>query len=138
MEGIFHKKGDRLSDLCAAALFLILLSAVWLCGTVRAGEGQPVYRGFYQEEDGTLYYFDRYGKAVTESFVTIVDRDGEYSYYFLEDGRAAEGLTQLTGGSWYYFEENHVMLVSGIRVLENKTWYFGPDGKADWVLEKFE
>lgn len=87
--------------------------------------------------DGQLYYYDRYGQMVTEEFVVITDRDGEYRYYFGADGQAVKGLAQVEDG-WYWFGENGVMFCSGIKIFGEKTWYFGEDGKADWVLERFK
>lgn len=137
MGEMFSGKKDRLYTLTVAAFFLFLFLSLWFCGTVKAGEKEAIRQGFYQDMDGALYYYDRYGQMVTEEFVMITDRDGEYRYYFGADGEAARGLTEVAD-AWYFFDENGVMFFSGIRIFGAETWYFGEDGKADWVLERFE
>lgn len=144
MKILHTKKWDRLSDASGAAFFFLLLVSIWMCGVVKAGEADQVvqaeekqYQGFWIEGDN-LYYYDQYGEMLLEEFVRITDRDGTYCYYFREDGTAAEGLTEIGEDVWYYFDENHVMLISDIMVIEDRTWYFGADGRADWMLRRFE
>ena len=144
MEIMHREKWNRLSDAGGAAFFFLLLISIWMGGVVQAGEPERItpaegkqYQGFWIEEE-ELYYYDQCGELQTEEFVRITDRDGTYCYYFQADGSAAEGLTEIGEDMWYFFDENHVMVISDIAVIGDQTWYFGADGRADWMLQRFE
>lgn len=96
------------------------------------------HQGFLSDMDGELYFYDKNGEMVKSRFVTIVDKTEEYRYYFCADGKAAKGLKKTRYGNFYYFNEYGLMLVSEIKTIGEKTYYFGEDGRADWILERFD
>lgn len=159
------KEWDRLSRELAAACLFLLLMMVCLCAVAQAGnkegraagvEGETAgdkervpaqeekgvqpsvfHQGFLTDMDGSLYFYDQEGEMVRSRFLTIVDKDTTYVYYFCSDGKAAKGLKKTRRGQYYYFNEYGLMLVDAVRMIENKVYYFGEGGQAEWVLERF-
>ena len=80
--------------------------------------------GFFTDEDGSVYYFDEDGYAVTGWQDLETGR-----CWFNKKGVMAKGVTKI-GNSRYYFGYDGVMLTGWREDEDGNSYYFGEDGKA--------
>lgn len=70
-------------------------------------------------EGGTVYYFDKSGHMLMDSYKDI----GEYTYYFSASGRACQGWLE-SGDDWYYFDNEFHMVKNNWIQSESGLWYY--------------
>ena len=123
--------------LCGILLIVMLLfgmaaAPVGAAETASAREdaednSPAVLNGLVKENGETWYYVD--GVKQTDSWY----KKGKKSYYFLQDGRMAVGMTEING-KYYYFKSNGRM-VTGMKKIDGKYYYFKSNGqrRTGWL-----
>ena len=84
----------------------------------------------YDEKTDKSYYY-RFNADGTIYTGWYKDGEEEWStvYYYYEDGRSAEGLTEIDGDT-YYFDDGGWIYKNYIHIIDGRFYYFGSDGKA--------
>lgn len=103
-------------------------------------EGYRYENGSYQlnigidgDEDTAWYCFDPNGRMVTGWYRPLLS-DAEY--YYQMDGRAAKGMQQIDGATYYFGPRGEVQEDFIFRNVEGTCeYYFGADGKLAAVID---
>ncbi|MBR1392892.1 MAG: hypothetical protein IJ561_03545 [Ruminococcus sp.] len=88
---------------------------------------------FFEEEDGSKYYFDKDGKAVTG----LIEVDGK-AYVFGEDHKLLKDMVKAEGNLYYMTPNGGLSkrwVTAGNPNVGTYTYFFGEDGKAvkGWI-----
>ncbi len=92
--------------------------------------GEPI-KGGIREINGTKYIFDKDGKQITDSGITVVTIDGVDKDVLIIGGALAEAGKQENPktGEAYFIGENGVILSGWQTDKDGKTYYADPDNK---------
>ena len=97
------------------------------------GDDHRMYYDGYDEINGKTYYFDYSGQMLTgwisdfyyighEEHIPTIDW-----YYANSSGELQKGWQKI-GGVWYYFNQYYKMEADGVRVIDEKEYFFYPNG----------
>lgn len=107
----------------------------------RKQDGELLKDGIY-EVDGKKYYFEKSGR-MKSGLVVIIDATADKVTFMLTDKNGA--LYEKVGwftvdGKTYYFLEDHTLVADQIYLIDNKYYYFDPNGERQtgWIEYKGE